>query len=598
MDMQNTIGSEDGLAPNPQFARDEWLELKGEWRFKSDGDRIGEREGWMHDFPGETVINVPYVRETEGQKHLHDGSEVIWYQKTVRVPKHQQGKTALIHFEAVDYVATVWVNGEQCLIHEGGFDPFVVRYSVGDEEALTVTVRVEDTHQTAQPLGKQSWKDHNFLCWYTRTTGIWQTVWVEFVQDVYLEDVEMTPDIDTASLEIAVHASMEAKGSRKVNLIVEIALKGRRIREVAFNGIGRYTKASVAVDSDDPDFRLAYWSPDEPNLYDITFTLECEGKTVDHVKSYFGMRGIRAKGTQILLNNKFFYQKLILDQGYYGDTLMTPSSETMEQEDILKIKEMGFNGLRKHQTVSSHRYLYLCDKHGLVVWGEMPSSYVFQTKSVERMHVQWPAILKKHRNHPSVIAYAVMNESWGANELYQNPRQQQYINSLYTLTKALDDSRLVIGNDGWEHTMTDILTIHDYNQDERSLASVYEDPSFVDGAPSTTSKKYNFASGYAYEGQPVMLSEFGGVAYSEEQGDEEWGYGERPTSKEEALDRIARLMKAVMDHDHFCGFCYTQLTDVEQEVNGLLTHDHDYKYDPERVRNILNYKQNGGFEFK
>ncbi|MGM0524407.1 MAG: glycoside hydrolase family 2 protein [Bacillota bacterium] len=586
------------LAPNPQFERKGWLELKGEWLFKSDELCVGETEGWVEDFPSETTINVPYVREVAQQKHLHDESDVIWYQKTIRIPEQQRGKQALIHFEAVDYLTTVWVNGEKCLVHEGGFDPFVVSYLLGGEEELTLTLKVEDTHQTAQPLGKQSWKDHNFLCWYTRTTGIWQTAWVEFVEAVYLEGVEMTPNIDTSSLEMIAYTSFVGKSAKQYNLIVDITLGERLIRQVVFNNIGAYTKASLAVDSDDPDFRLAYWSPDDPNLYDITFTIECHDEVIDQVKSYFGMRGIDVKGRSILLNNESFYQKLILDQGYYGETLMSPSTEMMEQEDLIKIKEMGFNGLRKHQTVSSHRYLYLCDKYGLVVWGEMPSSYLFNTKSVERVHAQWQTILKKHRNHPAVIAYVVMNESWGANEVFKHPRQQQYINSLYTLTKALDDSRLVIGNDGWEHTMTDVLTIHDYNQDDKSLAAAYENLTFVDGAPSKTSKKYNFANGYQYQDQPIILSEFGGVAYADQQSENDWGYGDRPQTKEDALSRIESLMQAVMDNEYFSGFCYTQLTDVEQEVNGLLTHDHQYKFDPKKVRQILNYKRNGGFEFK
>ncbi|TVP89450.1 glycoside hydrolase family 2 protein [Alkalibacterium sp.] len=587
-------------APNPQFVRDSWIELDGTWYYAADYDQHQRDEEWVSDFPKQKTMEIPMAYESMEEETLEKQPSILWYQKTIDVPHENRGKKILLNFEAVDYLTTVWINGTKRMSHEGGFDPFQAEYQLQDkEDQLTITLKVEDRQRSDQPLGKQSWKGHNFLCWYTTTTGIWQTVWAEFVSASYLESVEMIPNLDEGNLELAAFSYLKAKPETAYSLEIEITLNGKPVKKIELHELDSYVETDIPVDSDFPDFRVATWSPEQPQLYDIEFTLKENGEAVDKVKSYFGMRSIGVRGKDITLNNEKFYQKLILDQGYYGDTLMTPADADMEYQDLVKIKEMGFNGLRKHQTVATNRFLYLCDKLGLVVWAEMPSSYRFHSKMISRVHTQWQSIVKKHINHPSVITYTVMNESWGTNEIYKDKRQQQFCNSLYTLTKALDNSRLVVGNDGWEHTLTDILTVHDYSQSGETLKEAYRDvDEFANGAPSQTSKKYNYAKGYAYQDQPIMMSEFGGVAYAADTNEEAWGYGNRPQSKEEAFERMEELIKAIMDNDNISGFCYTQLSDVEQEVNGLLTHDHEYKFDPVKMNKLLNYKHTGGFIFE
>ncbi|PYZ94729.1 glycoside hydrolase family 2 [Salipaludibacillus keqinensis] len=590
------------LAPNPQFKRSDWLELQGEWWFATDPEDQGVNDRWYENLPKGDVIHLPFVQESDMHSSHSKNSPIVWYERVVRLDERQKNKTILLHFEAVDYKTVVWINGFQVGEHEGGHTPFSLSYKPGnDEETLNITIRVEDFNRTDQPIGKQSWKEDNFLCWYSRTTGIWQSLWMEFVSDLYIESIQMTPDIDKGQLVVETFCHIPETTQKRLALTMSVYLKGTLITEVTVKNISHYTKTILTIDSDTPDFRLAYWSPESPELYDIVLTIEEDDKVKDEVESYFGMRAVSVKGNEILLNYEKFYQKLILDQGYYKETLMTAPSPSAELDDIEKIKAMGFNGLRKHQTVGTHRFLYLCDKLGLVTWAEMPSFYKFHRGSAARAYSEWQEIIQKHYNHPSTIIYTIMNESWGVNEIYANKQQQHFVDSLYSMTKALDPTRLVIGNDGWEQTKTDILTIHDYAQKPEKIHSAYHlKEEFVEGAPSVTSNKFTYAQGYEYEGQPIILSEFGGVAYSEQTLNQEkdWGYGDRPESKEEAWERISALISAVMDNEHFCGFCYTQLSDVQQEVNGLLTHDHEYKFDPEEVKKLLNQKHTRGFIFE
>ncbi|OIJ17424.1 glycoside hydrolase family 2 [Anaerobacillus alkalilacustris] len=587
--------------PRPQFKRREWLDLNGTWAFEFDREDKGVKEKW---FKGRTLtqsIQVPFCFQSplSGIKENEAKAPIVWYQKQVKLKERESnGEKILLHFEAVDYYTMVWINGEFIGEHRGGFVPFSFTIDECEVDELTITIRVEDHTSCTQPLGKQSWKEENFLCWYTKTTGIWQSVWLEYVSDCYLKDVKVTPNIDTC--EVHIEALIEGLTRQDAMIQVEISLSEETIQKASAMIVNNKVNLCLNVSSTSPDFRLAYWTPDEPNLYDITYTLIVDNKVHDRVESYFGMRKISIHNKDILLNNERFYQKLILDQGYYGEGLMTPGTIEMLESDLRKVKEMGFNGVRRHQTVADHRYMYLCDKLGLVMWAEMPSPFEYGDEMVANVTYEYQKMIKKHYNHPSVIAYTAMNESWGVNEIYSNQQQQSFVNALYYLTKALDKTRLVIGNDGWEHTLTDILTIHDYSQSSENLKNNYGDNEATkNGAPSVTSKKYNFSNGYSYQEQPIMLSEFGGIAYTTDKASEgDWGYGNRPRSKEEALRRFEELVYEVMKNDTFCGFCYTQLTDVEQEINGLLDSDHNYKFDPADIRRILNSFQTGGFIFE
>lgn len=577
--------------PRPQFRRNNWIDLNGTWAFQFDDANCGEKEGWFKGGLLTKEIQVPYAYQTEkSQADDKEQHHILWYEKAF---EWKPTENALyLHFEAVDYFTKVWVNGQFLGENEGGHTPFhfVISPYLREGEN-TITVRVEDDNSVEQPVGKQSWKSDNFLCWYSRTTGIWQSVWMEEVSPVHLDKLKMTPRIENSSL----HVQANIQGHKQpVYLEAEVSFKGEWITTS-----GVWVKAhqhsvdlKMDVQSDQADFRVFYWSPDTPDLYDIRFTVKNKTETYDQVESYFGMRSIEAKGDRILLNRESFYQKLILDQGYYPGSLMTASYEQMEA-DLTKVKEMGFNGVRRHQTIADRRYMYLCDKLGLVMWAEMPSSFLFSNTSMSRMLDESRKMIDKHYNHPSVIIYTLMNESWGVNEIYHRDDQQHFVNALYYQAKAFDPTRLVVGNDGWEHTLTDILTVHDYNSDADSMKDSYkEKASFVNGSPSRTSCKQNYAQGYHYHGEPVIISEYGGIAYGSFE-NEDWGYGTRPESPEEVLDRLEKLTNVITETPYIQGFCYTQLTDVEQEVNGLLDHDHEYKFDPKQIKDIMTQQSNG-----
>lgn len=584
--------------PRPQMARKHWRSLNGVWDFAFDDANLGIQN---HNFlkPGffDREIVVPYSYQTKNSRlHTLENHPIVWYRKTITVSK-KEGRRFLLHFDAVDYQADIWIDGNHVFTHQGGHVPFqidIMPYL--QTEDVSIVVRAEDHNRCSQPIGKQSWKDANFLCWYTRTTGIWQQVWLEEVADTYIAEVRMTPDIDNATMEFDFFVAGSEIPARVEG---NITYQGRPV--TSFRVAVKNNRARIIADvsSEDANFRLHFWSCAEPNLYDVRFTLVSETGAIDEADSYFGMRDIRQEGHRVFLNNQEFVQRLVLDQGYFADGGLSATPEQL-RDDLLKVREMGFNGTRKHQKVEDARYMYLCDVLGLVMWAEMPSFFEYSPAAVENFTRELPALIAKHYNHPSVIVYTLMNESWGVNEIYKHPAQQAFVNGAYWMTKALDPSRLVVGNDGWEQTTTDLLTVHDYNADPKTLKESYANmEQAVNGCPSRTSLRHTYAKGYAYAGQPFMISEFGGVAFDTGTyaGKESWGYGKRLEGQEAVLHKIRDLTRAVMELPGMCGYCYTQLTDVEQEVNGLLDHNHEHKFDPATLREIFNGGSHTGFLF-
>lgn len=583
--------------PRPQFIRENWTDLNGSWQFTFDDNDEGENNKQFLNNEFYTMnIQVPYSYHTKSSGvEIKENHPIVWYKKDLHVDV-KEGKRYLLHFGAVDYRCDLYIDDVRVFTHIGGHTPFDVDITKYIKNDFSLILRVEDYNECTQPIGKQSWKDTNFLCWYTRTIGIWQAVYMEEVGDVYLTALRMTPQIDNASLDIDAFINKE----EDVWIKGEVYFKGEFITKFMSSFKGKRARFSIDVSATSPDFRLHFWHPNSPNLYDINFKIMKRHEVLDEVKSYFGMRHIESKGNKIYLNNQEFYQKLILDQGYFKNGGLTATVEELK-DDVLKIKEMGFNGARKHQKIEDSRYMYLCDVVGLVMWAEMPSSFEYSMITNENVVREMHAFINKHYNHPSVICYTLLNESWGINEVYSDKAEQNFINGLVYLTKSMDTSRLVVGNDGWEQSLTDILTIHDYNSDEYSIRESYKDiMEAANGSPSKTSNRHTYNRGYAYTGGPLMISEFGGVAYNTQETEEKeaWGYGERIVGKEAVLSKIKALHEAVMDIEGCCGFCYTQLSDVEQEINGLLDHEHNYKFDPKEIREILQYKYNLGFIFK
>jgi beta-galactosidase/beta-glucuronidase len=568
--------------PRPQFVRQRWLNLNGYWGFCFDDRNVGLEERWFSgDAEFRQQILVPFSFESKrsgiGDRSFHS---CVWYRREFTVPPDWSGQRILLHFGAVDYRATVWVNGTVVAMHEGGHTPFHcdITGALRDKGNIVV-VRAEDPPTDRYiPRGKQHWEEKPVSIFYARTTGIWQTVWLEPVSESYIERVRIEPDIDGAVL-------FEA---RIVNpapyqcVTVAVASEGRTLASGMSLADGPRAVVSATVASP----RL--WSPEQPNLYDVRFELHDASGRVDGVDGYFGFRSITTQSGKVVLNGEPIYLKTVLDQGYWPESNLTPPDDEAIQADIRVAKELGFNGVRKHQKVEDPRYLYWADKMGLLVSGEMANAYLFDEEAVARMTREWIEVVNRDFNHPSIVIWVPVNESWGVPNL-SNPRQQAHVKALYYLTKSLDNSRLVVDNDGWEHTdVTDLFAIHDYTQTGEEFYRRFHNVG-DEGVPLPRFGKMYLAPGSHYNGTPVFLSEFGGVGYvlPEDRSrtpENSWGYSGLEPAAESALKRICGLYEGIARITRITGICYTQLYDVEQEVNGLLTYDRRLKFDASQIR--------------
>lgn len=570
------------LHPRPQFIRNDWELLDGNWQFAFDDQNSGEVSEWTKGIPKTQTIQVPFTYETKksgiGETSHHP---VVWYERSINV---MQDKNVLLHFEGVDYHTTLWVNGLKVGIHQGAYTAFVFDITnYVNKGENKIIVKVEDSTDCSQPRGKQRWLKDNFGCWYIQTTGIWKSVWLEYVSPTYIDYVKMTPEYDKGEIAVELYTN---KRQLESNIIAsaEISFEGKIINKISVNVIDGIAKFSPSVIENGDPWSMKSWSPSAPNLYDIKFELLQEGQSVDLVKSYFGMRKISIEGRKILLNNEELYQRLILDQGYWEESDLTPPSVEALETDIEKVLEMGYNGVRKHQKIEDNRFLYLCDKKGLLVWSEVGATYAFNDHSVSNFTNEWLEIVKQNYNHPCIITWVPFNESWGIQDVFANEAQQKFTEAIYYLTKTYDSMRPVVTNDGWEHTISDIITLHDYEEFGDEFRKRYEDDeSLLSNDIQHNRHRYPFAKGYSYEGQPVIISEFGGIAFASESG---WGYGNQVKDEETFIKRFDTIHQAIQDLDYVCGFCYTQVTDVQQEINGLLTIDRKGKVDLTRIREI------------
>ena len=590
--------------PRPQFRRPDWVNLNGEWAFAFDDEDAGLAQGWhgvstedlrSERSPYDRRITVPFCYQSRlsgiGDASFHD---VVWYARTFEAPLFgMTGERLLLHFGAVDYRATVWVNGRHVAEHEGGHTPFSadVTRALGDGENVLV-VRAEDpSSDVTIPRGKQYWREESEGIFYTRTTGIWQSVWLEPVNERRIDSLRLTPDVDEGrvDVEIAVEGFVPGLSLRIVVALGEgvvlddrVALRAPLVQR-SLPLLARGTAPDTPHLGEWPGPVL--WSPEHPNLYDLKVELLDAGdRTLDTVESYFGMRKIEARDGEVFLNNRPYYQRLVLDQGYFPGGLLTAPTDDDLRKDIELAKEMGFNGARKHQKIEDPRWLYWADTLGFLVWGEMANAYQYSPDYVRRITTEWPRAVRRDYNHPCIVVWVPMNESWGVPELATDPRQTEHLLALYHLTRSLDRSRLVVSNDGWEHALTDLCTIHDYGGAD-SISHRYATPeSSVSAQPAN---RPIYAPGHRYRGEPILISEFGGIAFSGAEGG--WGYS-TVSDPEEFLERYDALVTALLQSEPVRGFCYTQLTDVEQEVNGLLTYERKPKADTARIREITQKK--------
>lgn len=585
--------------PRPQLMRSNWQILDGKWDFAFDDENQGLLNHWYQNLPATHQINVPFTYETQ-LSGINDPShhKIVWYQRSFEA----SAENHVLYFEGVDFETQVWLNGHLLGTHKGGYE----RFSFDLESYLTdgtntIILRVEDSLSCEQPRGKQRWLKDNFGCWYVQTTGIWKSVWLERAPLQRLKDLKLTPDLDQDLLKVEVNLQDATVMPDTPNYFVEAEahFDGQLISY--HKGLLVHNFSSFTMDTrakGNADSGIHRWTPHTPNLYDLTVRLyDTEGTLLDEVFSYFGMRKISIENGMVLLNDRQLYQRLILDQGYWPESGITPPSVDALAEDIAHIKEMGYNGLRKHQKIEDERFLYLCDEAGMLVWSEMPSTYVFNDNAIGQFTDEWLQIVKQQYNHPSIITWVPFNESWGIKGINHYQRPQAFTEGIYHLTKAIDPNRPVITNDGWVHTISDILTLHDYEEAGAAFAKRYSDHQdfaveghsnkeyIVDNKIQFNDGWFAFAKGYEYQGQPIIISEFGGIAFTLE-GEGQWGYGNQVKNEAEFMARFEKIHEAIQDIPYITGYCYTQLTDVEQEVNGLLTPDRKAKVNLDDVRRI------------
>jgi beta-galactosidase/beta-glucuronidase len=577
--------------PRPQLTRAGWTDLCGTWDFAYDDEGVGLHECWQAgDRAFDRTIEVPFPPESPlsgiNDRGFHP---VVWYHRTFQHSR-TPGRRLHLHFGAVDYRAQVWVNGSLVAVHEGGHTPFSADITAALVESGTqsVVVRAEDLpHDMTQPRGKQDWQLESHAIWYDRTTGIWQPVWLEEVPATHIAALRWMPDIDRHSLELNVRVAQPDRPGLRLNVL--LTQHGRVLADDSYSVDNGDVQREIVLRETDMGLGRSdfLWSPDQPNLIDATLTLVDVDGVVDEVASYTALRSISAAHDRLLLNGRPYYLRLVLAQNFWPEShLAAPSDEALRREVELA-KELGFNGVRLHQKIEDPRFLAWCDRLGLLVWAEMPSAYEFSRTTVNRVTREWLDVLARDVNHPCVIAWVPVNESWGVPALVRSSEQQAFVLSLYHLTKAIDPHRLVIGNDGWEQMVTDILTVHDYVSSGQILTQRYGSRAALERTLSDTQPGYRtvLLPGSTHQHEPVLITEFGGITY-DAGAEHGWRlYGAVPTP-DALVHRFRELVDALIDSEAVAGFCWTQLTDTQQERNGLYTEDRKPKADPEVIRMI------------
>lgn len=583
--------------PRPQFKRDNWINLNGEWAFDYDDQDIGLKEQWYlsDNKLFSKKIKVPFVFQS-AESGINDRTvhNVVWYKRDFNYSKKDH-KKLILHFGAVDYEARVYVNGHLVLTHFGGNTPFqadITDYLL-NQKKQEIVVRVKDENSDEEmPRGKQFWEDTSRSIWYTNSTGIWQTVWLEEVTSTYINDVKYHIHYDEGQVDMEIF--IEGLSLENLDLEYQILFSNELISKGSTRVTGKKIHQNIDIiqghifaTNFHDDGRS--WTPENPNLFDVILVLKNDEKELDKVISYFGFRKIHTDNGMVFLNNKPYYQKLVLDQGYWPTGLLTAPSDEDFVKDITLSKNMGFNGCRKHQKVEDPRFLYWADVLGFLVWGECAAPPMFSNTSVSRLIDEWTEIVNRDFNHPSIITWVPINESWGVPNISLARQEQHFSQSIFHYIHSIDSTRLVISNDGWAATETDIVAIHNYMHGQVDEVDKYsyfvESLSTRENLLSRPSTPWPiFAKGFEYNGQPILLTEFGGIGF-EVSSQSGWGYT-TVNSEEEFIEDYSRIMKAVYSSKGLWGYCYTQITDVEQEINGLLTYDRKPKCDLDKIKII------------
>ena len=554
--------------PRPQFVRDSWMNLNGSWEFAFDHGNTGAARGmYKEDAQFPLSINVPFCPESKlSGIEYKDFMAAVWYRRSVVLTEEQCAGRVFIRFGAVDYRCSVYVGGQYAGSHIGGYSSFGMEITglVKPGENILVIHAEDDPRSGRQPVGKQSREYFSHGCDYTRTTGIWQTVWLEFTPKTYLQSVRITPD--DVNRQVCFAASVD--GCTKDTIIRAVITKdGRTVGEASARPTPGVTNFTAAVSE------AELWQPGAPVLYDVIFTLERSGETVDTVSSYFGFRRVEIRGDKFLINGKPVFQRTVLDQGFYPDGIYTAPSDEDLKGDIELSMAAGFNGARLHQKVFEERFLYWADRMGYLVWGEH-ANWGLDIRTAEGLACflpEWMEILKRDVNHPAIIGWCPFNET-------ARDQEKRVLSAVWQATKDFDPTRPCIDTSGYQHVVTDVYDDHDYDQNPETFRARYID------LAGQGFNEHNH--GYCeYQGQPFFLSEFGGTWWAPGRKDG-WGYGNLPKSEDEVITRIEGLCAALLDNPRICGYCYTQLTDIEQEQNGIYTYTRQRKFSDENYARI------------
>jgi beta-galactosidase/beta-glucuronidase len=567
--------------------RKDWISLNGPWDFALDIDGTIQhpRDVRWHD-----TIEVPFAPETPASGvHFTGFFRVCWYRREITPPPLKRGERLLLHFGAIDYRAAIWVNDWLATTHEGGYTPFTVDITgLCTSEPLVIVVQAEDDPvELSKPRGKQDWLLEPHSIWYYRTSGIWQTVWMEVVPPTWIGRVRWTPNLERWEMGLEVWLNGERR--EQLRLEVKMRVGDLLLADDTYQVMSGEVHRRIALsDPGIDDYRNGLlWNPAVPTLIDIELRLwGGRDELLDAVQSYTALRAIHVDADKIVLNGRPFMFRLVLDQGYWPETGLTAPDDDALRRDVELAKAMGFNGVRKHQKLEDPRYLYWADRLGLLVWAEMPSAYRFTERSVQRVAREWTAALERDYSHPCIVAWVPINESWGVPNLPMNPTERHYVRGLYHLTKTLDPTRPVIGNDGWESVATDIIGIHDYDADSDRIQQRYSTDSVL---PRLFKRERPGGRVLILDQdrppeQPIVLSEFGGIALSNDQ-KTTWGYS-RAESEKTLASKYSKLMTTIHSLGILAGFCYTQFADTYQEANGLLYADRRPKFPLDQIARV------------
>lgn len=582
--------------PRPQFVREQWLCLNGKWEFEIDSSDTGFERG-LHKRRLKGEITVPFCPESRlSGIEYKDFMNVVWYRKQFDIPQNWHDKRILLHFQAVDYDTTVWVNEQEMVRHRGGWCGFScdITDAVKNTGHAAVTVRARDLKlETDKPGGKQTYDQYdNYRCFYNRTTGIWQTVWIEPVSEIHLKRPKITPDV--------------ANSKFRLEIPVTNSRAGTKVKASLYDDNGKVSEAMVIADSDFtpmldldiPENRFKLWSCNCPFLYDIEIELvDHQGNIIDSARTYAGLRTITIDKKTVKINNEIIFQRQVLDQGYYPDGGMTAPNDKDLVRDIELALKAGFNSARLHQKVFEERFLYHCDRLGYMVWAEFGDWGIDKDNPKATYITQWLEVINRDYNHPCIIGWCGLNETW--KELSD---KNDYLNDLtlgmFLAAKSIDPTRPVIDASGYSHRVkdTDIYDSHCYEQapakfKEMLSGLTYGRPFINDGINSRQNGSIEASWSVDYKGQPYYCSEFGGIKWFPREmhkncNKSSWGYGNAPKTLAEFYKRFEGLCNVLLDDENMFGYCYTQLTDIYQEKNGIYYFDRSEKFDMDKIREI------------